>query len=276
MNIKSYILENNIEHSDILLETLKPSISITTNKESLKKTNSKFGGVPYIDKNFKHPIFNESPLTFIGQIFLNDIKKFQHLSFIPSNGMLYFFINTNIINRYPDKENEFKVIFSPVRDNNALTPFINENNKIFNESFLDFFEDYSFPSYQEYEVLQLLEKGIDIDETVDEINELKSESLGYKSDLGHQFFGNPQALQGTVKFHWAKNQLKYEFPIDEEKKLDINQLEKEYELLLQIDFSDKNLNFPELFGDSVAYFGINKDDLLNMNFENVKLTFQST
>jgi uncharacterized protein YwqG len=277
MNIKSYIIKNETEYSHELLGILKPSLYIISAKEKSNKVSSKFGGIPDVPKNFEYPLSDNKPLTFLGQILLNDLTHFKNISLIPTDGILYFFIDTNIVNRYPNRKNEFKVIFSSKSNKDDLMPY--ENNKdvrVINESFLNFFEDYSFPAYQDYEMLQLKKKGIDLDEKIDEIIELKSESLGYISNVGHQAFGNPKALQGTVKFHWSMSKLEYNFPLSEEQQTQVNQSEKEYELLLQVDFSDENLNCSELYGDSVAYFGITREDLKNKNFDAVELCFQNT
>lgn len=71
------------------------------------------------------------------------------------------------------------------------------------------------------------------------------------------------------------SKLEYNFPLSEEQQTQVNQSEKEYELILQVDFSDENLNCSELYGDSVAYFGITREDLKNKNFDAVELCFQN-
>jgi uncharacterized protein YwqG len=85
------------------------------------------------------------------------------------------------------------------------------------------------------------------------------------------------ALQGTVKFWWAAKYLEINTntEISKEDMDRINWIAEDFILLLQIDFSDSKIEIDN-FGDSIAYFGIHKTDLINRDFSKVVLEMQNT
>jgi len=197
---------------------------------------------------------------------------YDEYNYFTKSHMLYFFINPNL--SYPIQKKDFKVLCIKC-DKDTLKDYNSEQLK-FDELFIDFFPHYNFPSYQSHERINIDDENFELDEKIcetqefiDDINNIASGSEGSK------LFGNPQAIQGTVSFHWAIKSLGlsyHQFSDEELKKL--RKKEKQFILLLQVNFSD--LDITDRFGDGILYFGIRKDDLIKRDFNKVELVFQST
>ncbi|AZI26777.1 DUF1963 domain-containing protein [Pedobacter sp. G11] len=250
----------------LLLPTLKFSLDESA---AIKQSRSQIGGAPTIfDQHY--PLFNNVPLIFLAQISLNDIHYLNEL--LPKSGLLCFFILLNDIgNRYPDQKNEFKVVFV----NSTIQGNVNGKSEEIPALPISFVEHYAFPSYQE----NLIVKNNISDEDLFfmELLEMELQSPSALTDIGHQILGHPNAVQGTVRFWWAAKYLGIDHidAITKEQMDRINQVEDQFVLLLQLDFSDPKIGIDH-FGDSVAYFGIHEEDLAKENFDNVILVMQTT
>lgn len=238
---------------------------------SSKTNSSRIGGYPPTLEE-KWLKLNDCSLLFIGQISLNQIRNIDNV--LPPMGNLYFFITIDDIGyRYPDREGEFKVVYS---EENLAKADCDENFQTIKEYSISFLEKYTFPSYQEHLIVQndLIPEDINFIEEVEyEVSTLINENYLF----GHQIFGHPKAMQGTVRFWWAMKYLGYEdvTKLSDIERLKINNEEENFLLLLQIDFSDPKIEINN-FGDAFAYFGIHKNDLQNRNFEKVVLVMQDT
>jgi len=69
---------------------------LKTNKsQAVKIGETKLGGCPHFSKNINWPKsdFDNQYLSFLGQINLQEISKFDELKLLPKSGVLYFFFN---------------------------------------------------------------------------------------------------------------------------------------------------------------------------------------
>lgn len=267
-DIKKIMLEEYINDYHLLYRLIKPTIGI---RESKKQKISKFGGNPLIPSGFDVNKHIDKSLSFLCQIAINEYSFYDEYNYLPTNKMLYFFVNPKL--NYPVSKKDFKVIClsyekEPLKEYNG-------NSIKFNEIFIEFFKHYNFPSYQSYERIDMEDENFEFDQKIEEIqefiNEHNSITLGCE---GSQLYGNPQALQGTVSYHWAIKSLGFNHPLSVNNIEDIKREEKGFNLLLQVDFSD--INTTNLFSDGLFYFGIKHKDLSNYNFDNVELVCQAT
>lgn len=265
---------------DKVLELLKPTISIKT-KIANKKVEigkSKFGGLPDLPNGTLWPSLNGHSFAFICQINLAEIK-FDIENKLPKEGMLFFFFSTNQTDYKFEPFNKIhKVIYSNYNFNDLKSqnyPIVYNELAKFKECKVEFFEHYSLPSYENY---QIIEKGFsDVDEDLlFEANELICAITGANPDIGHQMLGNANAIQGDVGYYWAFQTFNIETEINQKQKIQIEKEQKDIILLLQVDMLDE---FPELskFGTyGGLYFGITKEDLKKQNFENTKFVLQNS
>ncbi len=273
--IYMHLLNEYSENNIILRDLMKPTIAI---KNNTNVKLSKFGGLPYFTKSFNGLNFENKSLSFICQIVVDEINPFNEYDNLLNEGVLYFFMDVN--SSYPIKKEDYKLLYLNNKDNNnnieAITvPNILTNGIVLTEVFIEFYSHYNFPSYQNYKILEIEEKNIELDDQIEEIQDYINHITNhYSNNVGSQIFGNPQAIQGTVSFHWAADSLNLNYPFSDKEIKKIKKIEKEFILLLQIDFSD--IKITEHFGDGVLYFGIREDDLIKRNFNNVELVYQST
>lgn len=265
--VKKIMIDDYINDNATLSNLIKPTVGIRKNDQ---KKISKFGGNPFFSNEFdvkKHV----DDLVFLCQILVDEFTPYDEYNYLSNGNILYFFINPNL--SYPIQKKDFKVLCLPYRKD-SLEEF-NDNELLkYNELFVEFFPHYNFPSYQSYERVNIEDENFELDEKIEEIQDFINDFNDIPSGSGSQLFGNPQALQGTVSFHWAIKSLGLSYQFSDDLLKNIRDEEEKYLLLLQIDFSDMKIT--EDFGDGVFYFGIKKEDLINYNFDNVELIYQST
>ena len=263
--IKELIYKQYPELFNELISRTKPTIGIKTIKEKKESNYSKFGGLPIITNNFEWPSFDNSLLSFMAQIDLEDVNKITWDVNMPKSGILYFFMLNNPSIGYPSEKVQFKVIYiDDLKDNlSILNP--SERVNIFKETYMEFYSHYTFKKDIEYNEY--------IDDVIDDTYNQVCEMNSHNPDGGHQIYGNPFSLQNPVFYWWALKEAKARgiALVEEQEAL----LEEEYTLLLQIDFADNNSDFHVYGADGMAYFGIKKQDLKNRNFNESKLVCQN-
>lgn len=266
--ISNLIMQEYASDYSLLLNLIKPTIGI---RKSTNKAISKFGGNPFFPPNFVLNKNFDKSLTFLCQIAVDEYLEYDKYGYLPKSYMLYFYINTKL--DYPIKKEDFKVLCLSV-EKGYLEEQRNNENRIA-ELFIEFFTHYNFPSYQSYEILELNLDDFELDQKIEDlqefINNYNKITLGCE---GSQLYGNPQALQGNVSFHWALQSLNLDYQLTDYELNKVKNIEKEFVLLLQIDLSD--LNIIDDFGDGVLYFGIRKEDLRKKDFSKVELVYQAT
>lgn len=265
--IQEILLKECGNNYHVLSSLIKSTIGI---RESEINSFSKFGGKPDFPVGINQDILYDKKHVFLCQLYTKDFTEINQYHDLLDEGILYFFLNPKFI--YPISDNDFKVIYvNNLKEDKIVSSNI-DNHKT---TFMEFYSHYNFPSYQNYQIEELEKKGIDVYSDIEEVQEEIDKVTNHTPDNeGSQIFGNPQAVQGTVMFHWAAKYLNLESPFSDDEIKKIRKHEKDFVLLLQIDFSSININ--ENFGDGVAYFGIRREDIINRNFENVMFEYQST
>lgn len=258
----------------IKLNTVHTKFNFLNNLLNNKHTvNSKIGGLPYINKNFVWPEVNNKPLTFLCQINLKDITKYN--TDLPQTGVLYFFVANSEIQTYREAESDIKVIYQSNCDSCITQP---TDIPVLQEYKIKFYEYYTIPSYQEK---RILDHNFDF-EILNDLNDLEEDikelCRAGETFFNHHMLGDPNAIQGSVRVFWGS---KYSNPADfhyekiGEEAIKYQNIGEDFILLLQIDLEDNRIELPN-YGDNCLYFGVHKDDLKKLNFNNVKLIIQST
>ncbi len=275
-NIIKRLVETNPLQASQIVNLLSPTIGIETltkDSASSKKVHSKFGGYPELPINFNWPKKDGNKLTFLCQINLEELRIFQNFSTLPKIGMLYFFILTEGLDRYPEQANEFCVVHLQ-NLHNINTNCYQTDVRVFDETALKFFKYYTLPDYHSF----LIRDGNEeIGSVIEDFKEEIYEMINLESDNYNQILGFPQSVQENVAYSWAFEKLGFKsHDLNTVEKDLIKKMESKYVNLLQIDFANSGTNFSEYGGDGVAYFGMHCEDLENGKFENCFLTIQST
>ncbi len=261
-----------------ITKLLKPTIGIRLKAQDHITGSSKFGGAPDLPASIKWPLYKGTPMGFIAQINLTEVKAFDRDDLLPPKGFLYFFIFIDKEN-YPSAMEEYRVIYF---DGNVSSlkkrayPEALKEYARFGESSLEFIEYYSLPSYQNYQINELNLSQNDIKQLfkTDDI----IDNLGSPTEYTHhRLLGEAVAIQGDVNWEWAFVDLGYlSYDMNEEQKRVLHSREKDFILLFELDFFDEKLQFSQYGGSAVGYFGITRDDLKNGRFEKSILVYQDT
>lgn len=244
---------------------LLPAINVTSEEKNIEIGESKFGGEPDLPIHTDWPKYQDESLIFLAQINLKEIQEFYKNDLLPKSGMLYFFISN------PENfDLEHQVIFSDNLEveNRKFPEDVNDDCK-FNSLKMCFEKIYTLPSTETIEIDSLSENDYDLFYDIDE------DFLTYENN---QVLGHHYPMQADVRIEWACQYLGIEFGEGYQIHIEeIDKLKNEFVNLFQ--FSAEN-SLPELwdnfFIDSMGYFGIKHQDLIDKKFENTVLIYQNT
>ncbi|MBO7254684.1 MAG: DUF1963 domain-containing protein [Clostridia bacterium] len=282
--------ENNKTLNDVLNILKRDEISITINKA--KKNGdykrSKFGGKPAVSKDFIWPRYegenyygetDNRPLSFLCQINLEDIEKYDKENLLPHNGLLLFFYEQETMRWGFDPKDEGCSRVFYFDNTNYLEekdfPSDLKEEYIVNEYDLSFSSGISYPSYEEVGCYMKVDCDWDsYDEAV--------EKAGFEGICErHKLLGYADLIQGEMLSEcervsrnlYCGNAKSYQ-NLSKEEKADIDKASKEWILLFQM-ASIQDEEYELMFGDlGNLYFYIRKSDLKDKKFEKVWLVLQ--
>ena len=213
---------------------------------------SKLGGSPDLAEDVLWPCINEKPLAFLGQINFKDILWTGLVPKTLDNKLLAFFISGYQEHYREGNPRIHKTIIQDIDSQEEFRarsfPDDLDAKFQFDESVLTFSKSFSVPSYQHWKIEELHLNETDEQLYSEEVLEIFNECLGLNYQPGHQMFGYSNAIQGDTNGSWAAKHLNNAALSGD---LDLNQLEKTFKQLLQIDL----MQGFESISDGCAYFG---------------------
>ncbi|PWK16878.1 DUF1963 domain-containing protein [Xanthomarina spongicola] len=288
--IKTFIRtseEIEIEETDKekLIKMIRPTVGINTkasNDKTLKVGKSKIGGKPDLPKEFEWPRANGKPMLFCAQYNLSELTKFDQENILPNKGFFYIFLSLDEEwKEFNGVNQEFKFVYSE-SENIIRTEFPKdlEENQSFKTAIIEYFEFYTIPHDENYNLFEFDKKYDDFSFYFLQPTQLfMIEELYHDTDNLHQILGHDRSIQSSVVYEFASKELGlYGAESSEHQKRwnDILELSKTYELLLQLDCYDSNTDLSKYGGSGTYYFGLSKTDLENKEFNNIKMSFQMT
>ena len=270
----------------ILSKIIKNAINFKL-KESNKQLSlgsSKIGGKPHLPKDFIWPYFvgtnfndetKNRPLSFIAQINLEEVQKYDLDNVLPHNGMLYFFydLNTMLWGFDPKDKGAPKVFF--VNEKELLESDLPEDLEeqfIVPEMKIKFESKKSLPAFEEYS--DVYDEDADWDE-YDEVVTQFDIDPAVDPEQSFKLLGYADIIQNSIleECEMVSRGINCGEPVDLPNKLrkDIKQKANDWVLLAQFGTISEEI----MFGDcGCIYFYIRKQDLANLNFENIHLCLQ--
>ncbi|WP_083435017.1 DUF1963 domain-containing protein [Rhodopirellula islandica] len=95
MNLSSAIESNRLSRlKDALHELSRECVRLSAERTRDSQTPigvSKFGGEPDVPPSFDWPMWEDEPMTFLGQINCQQISRILCPNFFPDSGLLFFF-----------------------------------------------------------------------------------------------------------------------------------------------------------------------------------------
>ena len=107
--LANLIAQNGLEsYAADLMRMSRSSVHIATapapDESKIPVGASKFGGVPDVPAGFVWPMWQNKPLSFMGQIRLGDVAPFDTEQLLPTSGWLHFFYDVGWVG-FPAPDN---------------------------------------------------------------------------------------------------------------------------------------------------------------------------
>lgn len=286
--VDSVINKKNKDLESLILSFEKNEIIMEVNEENEKisPSTSKIGGKPWLPTGFTWPVFMDEddeivrPLTFLCQINLADVKKYDTEGLLPDSGMLYFFYECESSRwGFDSKDNGCaRVFYFEDTEHFIAMDLPNEisNENAVPEMAVHFRPKKSYPQFEEFCVLSDIECDFeDYDECL--------EKMGVNEDSEcHKFLGYANIIQDEMLTDCARvsrelccgGAASYQRTSEEEDGIQSDA--KEWVLLLQLSTLEKE-KWELMWGDcGRLYFYIRKQDLIDKRFENAWFSLQCT
>ena len=250
-------------------------ISHSVKEEKIGLGKTKIGGKPDVPNGFVWPEWKTRPLSFIAQINLSEVAKYDTEKLLPTTGILYFFYETNQETWGFDPEDigSWKVIYlDGVMSDLKRIDFPEDLDKedIFKACRVDIKSEMSLPAF-ESAYIEALDLDCDEEDAYFDFCEEKNDD-----EIINKIMGNPDQIQDDMMLQcqlasngiFCGDDSESNNPRVEELKKGM----KDWRLLLQID-SDENCDM--MWGDvGRIYFWIKTEDLKNRNFDKVWMVLQ--
>jgi len=283
------------QYADAILNASRPAIHISRKRVAddaqIPVGASKLGGSPDVPPGFVWPYWNETPLTFIGQIRLSEVAAFDVEHVLPPTGLLSFFhqADQRIWSYYPDKRGGWKVTYLE----NETAPLVRFTHPHVSELL-----DHLAPCAVSFS-LQFTSPVTDLDNAnhnvyayfahgrsftrlqIPEQDIRRYRDLwaaAYKRRLLHQLLGNPDQIQGDIRFESqleANGVALGSVSPDDLRLFQAAQDVSNWRLLLQIDSDMDDDGLGVMWGDvGCLYYCIRNDALAKRDFGHCAATVQ--
>lgn len=255
-------------------------ISIPAEEDKIGLGKSKFGGRPDLPIDFHWPEWKGMSLSFIAQINLAEVGKYDTENYLPKSGIMYFFYDAadqTVWGFDPDDKDSSRIVFADMKEEDLKRWDFPEDlpeDFRYDSGALKFSSESTIPSIDSVFVddLELIESELETFVNMVEANANAVEDCSINRLLGYPdiISGEMETLCSLVSHGEYCGGI---IEIEEEKVDFYLKDAKEWQLLLQIDSLDK-LGF--MWGDGgKLYYWIRKCDLAKKDFTKIWLVKQS-
>lgn len=281
---------NLIKIWDYIKSYIRPTIDFGYKKKDdifIEIGCSKIGGCPDLPENIEWPKFYDHTQSFIAQINLKDLKKYDVENLLPDKGILYFFYDLFSYTKEKDETGKAgTVIFNTTESNltrkNPPEEILLEHEKdykpelIFKSAIINKFSSGLTIPFVDHIVMEELEEKDIISQ--DELYENYLEGIFDEENskpLVARMLGNSENKQNemeTTCFYLTKNG-KIWWQLDDQEKKQEKEYLNGWILLFQIWYiKELKLNIHD---GGAIYYWIHKDDLKEKRFDKVLAIMQS-
>ncbi|MBQ8496265.1 MAG: DUF1963 domain-containing protein [Clostridia bacterium] len=264
------------------------SVTVCETQSDASPYRSKFGGKPAVSADFVWPYFEAEnyegevanrPLSFLGQINLQEMHPYDKENLLPDKGLLLFFYEMDSMcwGYDPADDDCARVYYFEDIEQLKEADFPKDLQKGYElkEYALSFSSKASYPDFEEVDCY------IDLDCDWDDYDEAL-ENMGYELESErHKLLGYADLVQSemltecerTARGLYCGDAESYR-KLSEEEKEDIKKSATDWILLFQL-ASIQDDDYELMFGDlGNLYFYIRKQDLKERRFDKVRLVLQ--
>lgn len=263
------------KYEDSILKSSLPSQRLKATKAEDSRWHSHLGGDPYLPNDFEWPhTIDKRPLSFLGQIHMPQIGFWAERYLLPPEGILAFFYDAQ---KQPwgmqdDDKSSWRVLhFEEDKDLELINPPLAlSDDLVFKKQSITLEEEITFPDFQDH--LAGDKEFTEPDSYIDFCEEW------YQNGSRHRLLGYPQLIQNDIRIECQVVKDRIYSPEVEampdyrQRKKSVYNNADNWILLLQIDSDEDTEMF---WGDrGTIYFMIEKDNLLNRNFDECWISLQ--
>lgn len=272
MDLKEYIYQN-----------IKNSIKITTLEEEdySEVGSTRIAGYPDVPDGFIWPKTKDGEfMTFIAQLNMIEISKYDVENILPKQGILYFFIGRD----EPAYDIEHKVIYIEHNENIKLMEI--EETTILEDDYKCEFKPFKASANSSLDIPNYAYMDYDIIDNSDSYFDMQEQIKGRDNNYIGCISGYPEGQHDDVELEAALKIIlneNYNYSLREKDKLikyfngDMDKTDEEINniyMLLEIN-SDSKVGF-QWWDCGYIHFFIRKEDLINKDFNRTYLSLYSS
>ncbi len=262
---------------DLLRDYKKNAIRLVSKKateSSISIGSSKLGGLPDVPKNFEWPYWKEQPLSFLAQINMADISKFEIPVIFKKKGLLTFFYDSeqSTWGFDPKDKGSWRIFYFDDITNLNRTSFPEdlEEHAKYNVCEISYEKVTCYPPWESSIIDSLTLSDHEIDNYIDYTDGK------YEEASIHKLFGYPNQIQGDMRrdCQLASNNIYCGDAKSSSSKQAKNLLKdkEKWQLLFQLD-SDENMEM--MWGDvGRLYFWYHEEDIKDFKIDNIWMVLQ--
>jgi uncharacterized protein YwqG len=262
------------EHAADLVALARPSIRLHSERvdESVIAVGaSRLGGRPDVPTDFKWPVYDGLPQSFIAQINLADMASLDLDGVLPLEGLLSFFYDSDqrVWGHDPAEDGAWLVTYSPpdVDLVRRGPPEGMPDEGAFNSMRLRFDTELTFASWESFDVEQL---GLGWDAQLE-----YAEAMGQNREWRcHRLLGHPDPIQSDMQrqCQLVHHGIYCGDAVEDPRESELMSGAGEWRLLLQIDTDDPA---EMMWGDvGMIYYWMTKDALRQRQWNEARLILQ--
>ncbi len=241
----------------ILLNNIRPCFELdNTVEKELTIGCSKQAGFPDLPPNFNWPESNGQQLDFVLQLNLEDFESTK--IGLPEKGLLYFFIDLTDENEFPTKKGQFKLIYSDQMEGLTKTPYAKINE--LEEKALTVIEMITIPNTDSYLLMDVELADEEFDHLLELTLQKVSEFYGSNGVYDVNKLVNDQVID-----EWVEN-------YNTTKGTSLEPEKATHDFVQLLSFMLDEWHYP----DSELHFGIHKNDLKHLKFDQTIIAFVSS
>ncbi len=247
----------------------------TADEKAIAPGASKVGGHPDLPSGAMWPTWKGTPLSFVAQINLPEVRQYDAARVLPASGMLYFFYDAKqqVFGSDPADRGGWKVMHhggDASSLSRAAAPSALPANAQFKACTVEFFTEITLPQRPSV-YADSLKWTADEQKAYSDFM-TKYPSPGDRTSIHNRLLGYPDEIQDDM--HWQVQLASHGLKSDKDPKAaELKKGTLEWQLLLQVD-SDENAGM-RWGSTGMLYYWIQRQALQLGNFDNVWVVLQS-
>lgn len=253
-----------------IAELVRPAVCFDVREDSQPQfVTTRMGGCPDVPESWRWPVGPEGPLRFLGQVYLEELKKLPAASLLPESGVLSFFFGPHVYG--PSSKTDYRIarVYHFDADNlwDAEPP---ADASLHPACDLIPKQHWDMPIDDDHFATEPFYRGMGEDERSSIACDLidAGEASGAMQLLGYP----SREQQGFLQLECEAYSRGYDYRTMQGKERDLKRTAQQWEVLAQFYLAWEEV-WPD-GNDGHIHFWIRKRDLAKCNFDNICYTWE--